>query len=130
MKFATLTWALAASAFGSVMASAQTTIIEERRPGVVVQQREPVVVERPPVVVQQRPVVVERPPVIVQQPQVVVVPAPTSTVTTQERGGFLGTESRTTTTTTGTGPDGDCATRTVHRQDLLGEKTVSRTDCP
>ena len=54
---------------------------------------------------------------------------PASSVTIEERGGFLGTEKRTTTETTGTGPNGDCATRTVHRQDLTGEKTVSRTDC-
>ena len=47
-----------------------------------------------------------------------------------ERGGFLGTESRTTTETVGTGPNGDCATRTMHKQDLLGEKSVSSTSCP
>jgi len=50
-------------------------------------------------------------------------------VTVHEGGGFLGTESKTTTETTGTGINGDCDTRTVHRQDLLGEKTVSRTNC-
>jgi hypothetical protein len=103
MKFKILTLALAATAFGSLSAFAQTTVIEERRPAVVIEQR-------------QAPVVVEQ--------------APTTSVTTHERGGFLGTESRTTTTTTGTGPTGDCATRTTHREDLLGEKTVSRTDCP
>jgi hypothetical protein len=98
----TLTLALAATAFGSLGASAQTTIIEERRPAVVIERQQPVIVE----------------------------PAPSTSVTTHERGGFLGTESKTTTTTTGTGPTGDCATRTVHKQDLTGEKTVSRTDCP
>ncbi len=103
MKFKIITLALAATAFSSLAASAQTTVIEERRPGVVIEQR-------------QTPVVVEQ--------------APSTTVTTHERGGFLGTESRTTTTTTGTGPTGDCATRTVHKEDLGGEKTVSRTDCP
>ncbi len=112
MKFSVLTLVLATTAFGSLAASAQTTIIEERRPGVVVEER------RPPVVIQQ------------QQQPVVVEPAPSTTVITHERGGFLGTESRTTTTTTGTGPTGDCATRTVHKEDLGGEKTVSRTDCP
>ncbi|MEI9804819.1 MAG: hypothetical protein WDN48_10690 [Pseudolabrys sp.] len=115
MKFGILTLALAATAFGSFAASAQTTIIEERRPGIIVEER-PIVRERAPVVIEQRPVVVE--------------PAPSTTVTTHERGGFLGTESRTTTTTTGTGPTGDCATRTVHKEDLAGERTVSRTDCP
>lgn len=112
MKFTVLTLALAATAFGSLAASAQTTIIEERRPAVVIEER------RAPVVIEQR-----QTPVIIEQ-----APASTS-VTTQERGGFLGTESKTTTTTTGTGPTGDCATRTVHKEDLLGEKTVSRTDC-
>jgi hypothetical protein len=109
MTFKLMTLALAATAFTSVAASAQTTTIIEQRPGVVVQERAPVVIE-------QRPVVVE--------------PAPQTTVTTHERGGFLGTESKTTTTTTGTGLTGDCATRTVHKEDLTGEKTVSRTDCP
>jgi len=63
------------------------------------------------------------PAVVIEQP------APSTTVTTEQRGGFLGTEKKTTTETTGTGPNGDCATRTVHKQDLTGEKTVSRTDC-
>jgi hypothetical protein len=109
MTFKLITLALAATALTSIAASAQTTTIIEQRPGVVVQERAPVVIE-------QRPVVVE--------------PAPQTTVTTHERGGFLGTESKTTTTTTGTGLTGDCATRTVHKEDLTGEKTVSRTDCP
>jgi hypothetical protein len=115
MKFSVLTLALAATAFGSLAASAQTTIIEERRPGVVVEERR---VAPPPVVIEQR-----QTPVVVEQ-------APTqSTVTTQERGGFLGTESRSTTTTTGTGPNGDCATSTARHEDLLTSKTVTRTDC-
>jgi hypothetical protein len=107
MNYKILALALGASAFGSFAASAQTTTIIEQRPGVVIEQR--------PVVIEQRPVVVE--------------PAPQTTVTTQERGGFLGTESKTTTTTTGTGLTGDCATRTVHKQDLGGERTTTRTDC-
>ena len=61
-------------------------------------------------------------------PAVVVTPAPTTTVT-HERGGFLGTESKTTRTTTGAGINGDCSSRTVHKQDLLAEKTVSKTNC-
>jgi hypothetical protein len=56
-------------------------------------------------------------------------PPASSSVTVKERGGFLGTETRSTTETTGTGLNGDCSTRTVHKQDLLGEKTVSRTNC-
>jgi hypothetical protein len=109
MKFRIMTLALAATAFSSLSAYAQTTIIEERRPGVVIEER------RAPVVIEQRPVIVE--------------PAPSSSVTTQERGGFLGTESRSTTTTTGTGPTGDCATRSVRQEDLLSSKTTVRTDC-
>jgi hypothetical protein len=54
---------------------------------------------------------------------------PDTSVTVKERGGFLGTESKTTTETTGSGLRGDCSTRTVHKQDLLGEKTVSKTNC-
>ncbi len=113
MKFRIMTLALAATAFGSLSASAQTTIIEERRaPAVVIERQAP-------------PVVIQR-----EQPTVIIEQAPTqSTVTTQERGGFLGTESRSTTTTTGTGPTGDCATRTVRQEDLLSSKTVTRTDC-
>jgi hypothetical protein len=96
MKLNVLVIALAATAFGSLAASAQTTIVEERRaPAVVIEQEPPT----------------------------------SSSVTVHERGGLLGTESKTTTQTTGTGINGDCATRTVHKQDLLGEKTVSRTDC-
>ena len=104
MKLNVLVIALAATAFGSLAANAQTTIIEERRPGVVIEER-------------------RAPAVIIQQE------APASSVTVHERGGLLGTESKTTTETVGTGPNGDCATRTVHKEDLLGEKTVTRTDC-
>ena len=64
------------------------------------------------------------PAVVIEQ-----VPPASSSVTVKERGGFLGTETRSTTETTGTGLNGDCSTRTVHKQDLLGEKTVSRTNC-
>lgn len=109
MQFRIMTLALAATAFSSLSAYAQTTIIEERRPSVVIEER------RAPVVIEQRPVIVE--------------PAPSTSVTTHERGGFLGTESRTTTTTTGTGPTGDCATRATKQEDLLGSKTTVRTDC-
>jgi D-alanyl-D-alanine carboxypeptidase len=111
MQFRIMTLALAATAFSSLSAFAQTTIIEERRPGVIVEER------RAPVVIEQR------------QTPVIVEPAPSTSVTTHERGGFLGTESRTTTTTTGTGPTGDCATRAVRQEDLLSSKTTVRTDC-
>ncbi len=97
MKLNVLVIALAATAFGSLAANAQTVIIEERR-------------APPAVVIEQAP--------------------PAASVTIEERGGFLGTEKKTTTETTGTGLLGECSTRTVHKQDLLGEKTVSRTNCP
>jgi hypothetical protein len=67
-----------------------------------------------------------------RKPPVVVIeraPAPAVSTTTEERGGFLGTEKKTTTETNGTGRNGDCATRTVSKEDLGGSKTVSRTDC-
>ncbi len=63
MNYKVLTLALAASAFGSFAASAQTTTIIEQRPGVVIEHR---------------PVVIE------QRPAVVVEPAPQTTITTQE----------------------------------------------
>ncbi|HEY2756364.1 MAG TPA: hypothetical protein VGJ01_11560 [Pseudolabrys sp.] len=103
MRFKVLTLALAATAFGTLSAGAQTTVIEDRPPpGVVIEQRD-------------APVVIER--------------APSSSPTTVERGGFLGTEKKTTTETMGTGPNGDCTTRTVHKEDLGGERSMSRTDC-
>jgi hypothetical protein len=103
MKLKVLTLVFAATALGSFGAAAQTTVIEDRGP--------PAVVVAP----QQPPMVIER--------------APSSSTTTVERGGFLGTEKKTTTETLGTGPNGDCATRTVRKEDLGGERTVSRTDC-
>jgi hypothetical protein len=60
---------------------------------------------------------------------VIETPPPAVTTTTEERGGFLGTERKTTTETNGAGLNGDCSTRTVQKQDLTGEKTVSRTNC-
>jgi len=65
-----------------------------------------------------------RDPVIVEHDR----PADTS-VTVKERGGFLGTESKTTTETMGSGVNGDCSTRTVHKEGIGGEKTVSKTNC-
>ena len=62
-------------------------------------------------------------------PAVIVDPAPPSSVTVEERGGFLGTEKRTTTESTGSGLNGDCSTRTVHKEGIGEDKTVSRTNC-
>jgi hypothetical protein len=95
MKLNVLVIALAASAFGTLAANAQT-VIEERRPPAAV---------------------------VIEQP-----PAPSS-VTVKEHGGFLGTDTRTTTETTGTGPNGDCSTRTVHKEGIGEDKTVSHTNC-
>ena len=98
MKLTVISLALAATAFGSLAANAQTTTIIQE--------------ERPPAAV-------------------VVTPAPVeSTTVTHERGGFLGTESKTTTTTNGSGALGDCSSKTVHKESLAGEKTVSKTNCP
>ncbi|MGH6682637.1 MAG: hypothetical protein ACRECA_01710 [Pseudolabrys sp.] len=54
---------------------------------------------------------------------------PQSSVTVKEHGGFLGTTTKTTTETTGTGINGDCSTRTVHKDGIGVDKTVSRTNC-
>lgn len=54
---------------------------------------------------------------------------PDTSVTVKERGGILGTETKTTTETTGSGSRGDCSTRTVHKEGIGGEKTVSKTNC-
>jgi hypothetical protein len=52
---------------------------------------------------------------------------PDSSVTVEKRGGFLGTEKKSTTVeTTGSG---DCTSKTVHKEDLGGEKTVKKTNC-
>ncbi|MFZ0846713.1 MAG: hypothetical protein WAM62_13050 [Pseudolabrys sp.] len=95
MKLNVLVIALAASAFGTLAASAQTTVIEGRRP----------------------------PAVVIEQP-----PA-SSSVTVKEHGGLLGTDTKTTTETTGAGPSGDCSTRTVHKEGIGEDKTVSKTNC-
>jgi len=52
-------------------------------------------------------------------------------VTTKERAGPLGLDSKTTTTTTGSGAYGDCSSKTVRKEGVLGDnKTVTRTNCP
>ncbi|MEI9804820.1 MAG: hypothetical protein WDN48_10695 [Pseudolabrys sp.] len=94
MKLNVLIIALAATAFGSLAASAQTTVIEERR-----------------------------------DPSVTIETQPSTTTVTKERGGFLGTETKTKTETTGAGINGDCSSKTVHKEDLTGSKTVRKTNC-
>lgn len=54
---------------------------------------------------------------------------PSTTTTVKERGGLLGTEKKSTTVTTGTGATGDCTNKTVHKEGLTGDKTVSKTTC-
>jgi hypothetical protein len=54
---------------------------------------------------------------------------PSTTTTVKERGGLLGTEKKSTTTTTGAGVTGDCTNKTVHKEGLTGDKTVSKTTC-
>ncbi len=98
MKLSVIALAMAATAFGSMAAYAQTTtIIQEERPAAVV-----------------------------------IEPAPSAevTTTTRERTGILGTTSKTTTETTGSGAFGECSSKTVHKEGLAGEKTVSKTNCP
>ena len=54
---------------------------------------------------------------------------PQSSVTVKEHGGFLGTTTKTTTETNGAGINGDCSTRTVHKDGIGIDKTVSKTNC-
>ena len=52
---------------------------------------------------------------------------PDSSVTIEKRDGVLATEKRTITKeTTGTG---DCSSKTVHKEDITGSKTVHKTNC-
>jgi hypothetical protein len=116
MKLNALAAALAATAFiavGPIAASAQTTIIE---------QRPPVVVQRPSVVVAPAPraVVVEQPPVVVEQPS--------QSVTVQRNDlGLLGNSTRTTVDTVGGGVD--CRRQTVQTNTLLGSTTATNKTC-
>ncbi len=57
------------------------------------------------------------------------MPGTSSTTTVKERDGLLGTDQKTTTTTTGAGVSGDCTNKTVHKEGLTGDKTVSKTTC-
>lgn len=52
---------------------------------------------------------------------------PDSSVTIEKRDGVVGTEKKTITKeTTGTG---DCSSKTVHKEDITGSKTVHKTNC-
>jgi hypothetical protein len=66
-----------------------------------------------------------------KSPSVVIeTEKPASTTTTvKERGGFLGTEKKTTKETSGSGLTGDCSSKTVYKEDLTGSKTVNKTKC-
>ncbi len=57
----------------------------------------------------------------------VTVPPPSSSVTVEHRDGVAGTEKKSITVeTNGTG---DCTTKTVHKENLEGSKTVKKTNC-
>ena len=102
MKLNVLAFALAASAIGVFGANAQTVIEERRDPAVVIEER------RDPAVVIERD-------------------RPDTSVTIEKRDGFLGTEKKTITKeTTGSG---DCSSKTVHKEDITGSKTVQKTNC-
>ncbi|HEX5509627.1 MAG TPA: hypothetical protein VFX37_14085 [Pseudolabrys sp.] len=91
MKLNVLVIALAATAFGSLGANAQTVIEERRDPGVVIQHDHP-----------------------------------DASVTVHEHGGVVGTEKKTVThETNGLG----CSSKTVHKEDVTGSKTVNRKNC-
>jgi hypothetical protein len=52
---------------------------------------------------------------------------PDTSVTVEKRDGFSGTEKKTIKKeTTGSG---DCSSKTVHKEDLTGSKTVQKTNC-
>ena len=52
---------------------------------------------------------------------------PDTSVTIEKRDGLLGTEKKTITKeTTGSG---DCSSKTVHKEDITGSKTVQKTNC-
>jgi hypothetical protein len=55
----------------------------------------------------------------------VVVEHPDTSVTVHEHDGVLGSK-KTTVETTGSG---DCASKTMHKEDITGSKTVKKTNC-
>ncbi len=67
-----------------------------------------------------------------EAPAVTVEPKTSTTVTTKERTGPLGLDSKTTTrTTTGSSISTECSSKTVHKERTLGpDTTVTKTDCP
>ena len=91
MKLNVLAIALGATLISVMTASAQT-VIEERRPAVVIEHDQP-----------------------------------DTSVTVEKRGGILGTEKKT--ITKETSGSGDCTSKTVHKEDLTGSKTVHKTNC-
>jgi hypothetical protein len=52
---------------------------------------------------------------------------PNPSVTIEKRDGVVGTEKKTITKET-TG-EGDCASKTVHKEDITGSKTIHKTNC-
>jgi len=49
-----------------------------------------------------------------------------ATATTEKRDGLLGEKKTITKETTGTG---DCSSKTVHKEDITGSKTIQKTNC-
>ena len=106
MKLNAITLALVATAFGALAANAQTTVIQQGPPAVVV----------------------EPPAVVAAPPAVVVEPPATSTTVQHNNLGILGNSTHTTTTTT-TGTGVDCTRQTVQTNTLLGSSTSANTTC-
>ena len=105
MKLNVMTLALAATVLGVSAAHAQTTVIQQGPPAVVV----------------------ERPAIVAAPPAVVVEPPATSTTVEHNNLGILGNSTHTKTTTIGTGVD--CTRQTVQTNTLLGSSTSSNTTC-
>jgi hypothetical protein len=103
--------ALAATAFGSLAASAQTTtVIEQRPPETVVKHPTPGTT-----------VIEQRPGVVIEHPA-------TSTTTSHSTTPVLGgIQSTTTQHTSGAGVD--CQTKTTHTTTILGSNTTRKSDC-
>jgi hypothetical protein len=112
MKVHVLALALAATAFGSLAASAQTsTVVEERRPA------ETVVKHPTP----STTVIEQRPGVVIEHPA-------TTTTTSHSTEPILGgIKSTTTQHTSGAGVD--CETKTTHTTTILGSNTTRKSDC-
>jgi len=58
-------------------------------------------------------------------PPAVVVQHPDTSVTVHENNGIFGSKTKTIETT----GSGDCTTKTVHKEDITGSKTVRKTNC-